>query len=137
MGMAMVMRITMMVITTIISTKVKPNWRLRRPWARATFSVIRVRPAIAIFLRSLAVHVKHILAAKTLRSGVVLVATQAPFGAVRERVQWNAAQELELLAIRTVQLHALHEDFQTFGKPVGAHFHLAQVGRVAHVLVFV
>src|ERR1700693_3784601 len=115
--MAIVMRITMMVITTIISTKVKPNWRLRRltllrptllrPWARATL-VIRVCSPTAIFLRGLGVYVKHILPAPTLRGRVVLVATQTPCGGMRERVQRNAAQELEFLAVRTGQLHAFH-----------------------------
>src|SRR5580692_10465514 len=112
MGMAMVMRITMIVITTIISTKVKParfKPCFRRPWARATFSVIRICSPTAVFLCSLAVYIEHILPPKTLRRGVVLVAAQTPFGGVCERVHRNAAQELELLAIRTGQLHAFHQ----------------------------
>src|ERR1019366_10629645 len=109
----MVIRITMMVITTINSTKVKPRsrWMARRArsFTRLPFCV---GLSIGFLFLCLAVHVEHALAAPTKRLGVVLVAAHAPFGLARKRIRRDAAQEAHLLAVRARQFHAFHQNVQ-------------------------
>src|ERR1035441_8979562 len=123
----MVMRMTMIVITTINSTKVKPRRRCMacraRPFAGLPFCI---GLSIGCLFLCLAVHVEYALAAPALALGVVLVATHAPFSLPGERIRWDAPQEANLLALRARQLHAFHQDVQRLGPVVAAEF---QIGR--------
>src|SRR5450756_2485469 len=113
MGIAMVIRITMIVITTINSTKVKPRSRCMARRARPfTGLPFRIGLSIGCLILCLAVHVEYALAAPAQALGVVLVAAHAPFGLPRERIRRDAAQEAHLLAVRARQFHAFHQDVQ-------------------------
>src|SRR5271157_4647983 len=131
MGMAMVIRITMMLTTTINSTKVKP----RRP--RRFTLPLRVWCAIGRFLRRFAVHGKDILAAPGGGLGVVGVAAHSPFLGAGEGIAWYAAQELYFLAIGAGELLPFHQDVQAFRIAVGSRLDGTEVGRVAVVLILV
>src|ERR1039457_4570233 len=101
MGIAMVMRITMIVITTINSTKVKPRRRFLARRARSfTGLPFCVGLSIGCLFLCLAVHVEHALAAPAKRLGVVLVAAHAPFDLARKRIPGDAARKALLLAPR-------------------------------------
>src|ERR1700754_2717750 len=97
----------MMVITTIISTKVKPRAPRRLP--------LRVCCAIACLLRRLTVDIEYALAAPALALGVVLIAAHAPFGFARERIDGDAEQEADFLSIGPGEFDALHQNIQRFG----------------------
>src|ERR1022692_546226 len=104
MGIAMVMRTTMMVITTISSTKVKPRSRFMARRARPSAGLpFCIGLSIGCLFGCLAVHIEYALAAPTQRLGVILIAAQAPFGLAGERIYRDAAQEAHLLAVRTGQ----------------------------------
>src|SRR5664279_4551463 len=115
MGMAMVIRTTMIVRTTINSTKVNPRVR-RNPGFTLP---LRIRSAIRPFSRCLTINVEDVLATPTHGLGIVLVAAQPPFVPSGERVARDAAQELHLGSLGVVSLHALHQHFQTFRVPIG------------------
>src|SRR5664279_1774003 len=117
--MAMEIRITMIVITTISSTKVKPRTRLMarraRPFIRPATSGLRpfrIGGSIGCLLRCLAVHIEHTLAAPTERFGVVLVAAHTPFGLAGERIYRDAPQEAHFLPVRAGQFHTFHQNVQ-------------------------
>src|ERR1039458_9341852 len=111
--MAMLIRITMIEITTISSTKLKP----RRFIAR---SPLRISRSIGRLLVGLAIYIEHVLAAPTIPLGVVLVAAHAPLGCVGERVAWNAAQQFDLLVVGgAADLHSLHQCLQRLRPAVG------------------
>src|SRR2546426_134640 len=118
MGTAMETRITMIVITTMSSTKVKPRRRRRLP--------LCIRSSTGILIHGFAVDVKDTLAAPTLTLRVVLIAAHAPLGLPGERVQRNAAEEAHLLSIGPRQLHAFHQDIEGFGPVIGAELLRAQ-----------
>src|SRR5438128_370169 len=127
MGMAIVMRITMMLITTMSSTRVKPldppslplmNF-LRDRVGRSMLLIFRIRCSIRRLLIRLAVNIENILASPALRLRIVLIAAQAPLVSSGERIARDAPQELHDLAIRPRQLHALHENFHGFGIAIG------------------
>src|SRR5438552_2231725 len=105
MGMAMEMRITMMVITTISSTKVKQRRDPRLP--------LGIRSAIGSLFESLAIDVEHTLASPGLALRIVLIAAQSPFGLSRKRVDRDAAEEAHLLAFGPGELHALDKNIQS------------------------
>src|SRR5204863_4113935 len=129
--MAMVMSTTMIEITTVSSTNVKPR-------RRRQFLPFRIGCAIARLLVSLGVDRKHILPAPAGRFGVVLIAAQAPFGLAGERVARDFAQQLDLLAVRAVgELDALDELLQGLGPAVGPGLDRPEISRVAVVLVLV
>src|SRR5450759_1946539 len=134
----MVIRITMIVITTINSTKVKPRSRRMarraRPFTGLPFCV---GLSIGCLILCLAVHVKHALAAPAQALGVVLVAAHAPFGLPGKGIRWDAAQEAHLLAVRAWQLHAFHQDVQGLGPVIGAEFLGAEIAEVGIILVLV
>src|ERR1039457_3094304 len=93
--MAMEIRITMIVTTTISSTNVKP--RLRRcvlPFC--------IRCTVGSLVFRLCVNVKHALAPPALGFRIVLRAAQAPFVLARERIFGHVPQKLHLAAIRIV-----------------------------------
>src|SRR5689334_18194483 len=121
----MLMRITMIVTTTISSTKVNPRmWR--RPPGLRTRQAGRPAPPLPLGIRSaigslicrLAIHVENTLSAPGETLGVILIAAQAPFGPAGERVDGNAAQETHLLSIGTGQLDAFHQLVQRLGPVV-------------------
>src|ERR1035441_7603176 len=101
--MAMVIRTTMIVRTTINSTKVKPRAR-RKPGFTLP---LRIRSAIRPFFRGLTINVEDVLTAPTHGLGIVLVAPQPPFVLSGERIARETAQELHLSAFGVVSLHAL------------------------------
>src|SRR4051794_19940496 len=125
--MAMVIRMTTIVITTSSSTKVKPRrWRStvrgrrgreagRGEHASARPLPLGIRFAIGRFLISLAVHRKHILAPPTRGRGIILIAAKAPVVLPGKRVAGYFAQQLDLLAVGTIgDLHAFHEHLEGF-----------------------
>src|SRR5208337_2987768 len=127
--MAMLIRITMIVITTISSTKVKP----RRP-----LLPLRIGRSIGRFLVRLGVHIEYVLAAPTICCGIVLVAPHAPFGRVGERIVRNAAQQLDLLVVGgAADLHSIHQVLQRLRPAIGALLHQAEHAHVAIVFVLV
>src|SRR5580658_7750700 len=103
MGIAIVIRITMMVITTISSTKVKPS--------RRRLLVLGIRCSRGVFFGCLAIYIKHILASPTGGFGIVLVASHAPLRSAGKRVPGDLTQELHLFAVRSIQLLPFHQDF--------------------------
>src|ERR1041385_8813176 len=110
MGIAIVIRITMMVITTISSTKVKPRTReiqARFPALaalRSRFGLpLGIRFAIGRLLIRLGIHCKHILSAPTGGSGVVLIAAQTPLVLAGERIAWDLAEQPDFLAVGAVR----------------------------------
>src|ERR1035438_892019 len=134
----MVIRITMIVTTTIISTKVNPRNRFMARRAHPfTGLPFRIGLSIGCLFLGLAVYVEYALAAPALALGVVLVATHAPFGLPGERIRRDAAQEAHLLALRARQFHAFHQDVQGFGPVVGAEFLRAEIAEVGIVLVLI
>src|ERR1035441_2132213 len=131
MGMAIEMRMTMMVTTTIISTNVKP----RRRWRRLPLCIGR---SIGCLLLALGEYFEYRLAAPALERGVVLSAAHPPFEFVGERIAGDAAQEFQLHAVGVLsELHALHQNFKRFRVAVGTDFGRAEETRVAVVLVLV
>src|SRR5579883_465597 len=144
----MLMMITMMVITTINSTKVKPRTPLR---ARATGVGLAnsdgcrdcrlplgIRCSIGCLLLRLAVHGEDVLAAPTGRCRVVLIAAQAPFPFAGEGIGRDAAEEADFLAVGVVgQFYAFHQLFERLGVAIGSDLHGAEVAGVAEVLIFV
>src|SRR5581483_7169522 len=114
----MVIRMTMMVTTTINSTKVKP----RRPRLNGRLPFAIASP-IGSFLVGFTVHIEDVLAAPTLGIGIILIAAHAPFGFAGERIDGDAAEEPQLLVFGAVgHLHPLHEDIERFRITVGALF---------------
>src|ERR1017187_10793532 len=107
MGIAMEIRITMIVTTTIISTKVNPRSRFMTRRAHPfTGLPFRIGLSIGCLVLCLAVHVEYALAAPALALRVILVATQAPVGLPGERIHRNAAQKAHLLAVRARQFRS-------------------------------
>src|SRR6185437_16529294 len=104
MGMAIVTRITMMVLTTISSTNVKP--RRLRPLP------LRIGAAIGSLLGCLAIHIEYILTSPTGALGVVCVAAHAPLRGPREGVARNAAEEADFFAVRAIELLAFDQNVQ-------------------------
>src|ERR1019366_2874357 len=138
MEIAMVMRITMIVITTINSTKVKPRRRFLARRARSfTGLPFRVGLSIGCLFLCLAVYVEYALAAPAQAFGVVLVAAHAPFGLPHERIRRDAAQEAHLLAVRARQFHTFHQDVQSLGPVIRAEFLGAEIAEVGIVLVLI
>src|ERR1051326_6471291 len=110
MGIAIEMRITMIVMTTISSTKVNPRRDLPRhgrPKAGAKLP-FRIIGSIGRLLRCLAIHIEHALPAPREALRIVLIAAQSPLGLAGERVHRNPSQEAHLLAVGTGQLDAFH-----------------------------
>src|ERR1700753_3945577 len=107
----MVIRITMITITTISSTKVKP--RKRRQAICLPFSIgLTIRIHISGFRKD----VKDVLSAPGSGLGVVLIAVHTPVILAGEGVARDSAQELHLLAVGALaQLHALYKDVQSLG----------------------
>src|SRR5271157_3727400 len=161
MGMAIEIRITIIVMTTISSTKVKP--RRRALWARKSFHgpasgrltigrrlticptwpgplpglPLGVRSSIGSLLGGLGVDVEDVLAAPTGGLGVVLIAAQSPVGLAGDRIARDVAQEAHLLAFGTRQLHALHQHLEGFRVTVRVHLVGAEVALIAIVLILV
>src|ERR1035441_7694264 len=135
MGMAIEMMITMIVITTINSTKVKPRSRFQARAHPFTGLPFCIRLSIGGLFLCLAVHVEYALAAPALALGVVLVAAQTPFSLPGERIRRGAAQEAHLLAVRARQFHAFHQDVQGFGPVVAAELLGAEIAEVGIILV--
>src|SRR5262249_42937901 len=75
-GIAMLIRITMMVMTTINSTKVKPRRRLP----------LGIGRSIGCLFGSFGIHVEDVLTAPTVGLGVVLRAPQPPLLLAGKRV---------------------------------------------------
>src|ERR1017187_2790876 len=111
--MAMVIRTTMIVRTTISSTKVNPRVR-RKPGFTLP---LRIRRAIQPFYRGLTINCVAVRAAPTPRLGIGLVAAQPPFVPSGERVARDAAQEFHLGSFGVVSLDALYQHFQGFWVP--------------------
>src|ERR1039457_3925638 len=131
MGMAIEMRMTMMVTTTIISTNVKP----RRRWRRLPLCIGR---SIGCLLLALGEYFEYRLAAPALGLGVVLGAAHPPFELVGERIAGNAAQEFQLGAVGVLrEFHAFHQDFQRFRVAVRPDLRRAEEILVADVLVLI
>src|ERR1039457_4989660 len=129
MGMAIEMRMTMMVTTTIISTNVKP----RRRWRRLPLCIGR---SIGCLLLALGEYFEYRLAAPTLGLGVVLGAAHSPFEFVGERIAGDAAEEFQLHAVGVLrQGHAFHQDVERFRVAVGTDFDRAEGTQVTDVLV--
>src|SRR5579872_3029786 len=116
--MAIVMRMTMMVTTTINSTKVKP----RRPRRGGRLPGAIASP-IGSLLIGFAVDIEDVLAAPTLRIRVVLIAAEAPFGLAGKGIEGDSAQEAHLLIFGVIgHFHAFNENIQRLGITVGALF---------------
>src|ERR1039457_671544 len=131
MGMAIEMRMTMMVTTTIISTNVKP----RRRWRRLPLCIGR---SIGCLLLALGEYFEYRLAAPALGLGVVLGAAHPPFEFVGERIAGNAAQEFQLGAVGVLrESHAIHQDVERFRVAVRTDFRRPEETLVAVVLVLV
>src|SRR6516165_3119473 len=159
MGIAMLMMITMMVITTISSTNVKPRRALweRPPGLReasasrtglawrpaADLEVcptlpLRIGRAIGCLVLRLRVYGEHVLSTPTGGFRVVLIAAQAPFRLAGEWVLGNGAQEADLLAVGVVgELHAFDQLVERLGVAIGADLHRAEVAGVAEILVLI
>src|SRR5215469_17115924 len=129
MGIAILIRITMIVITTIISTNVKPR-RRRQSLPAFGFLPIGIIGAIARFLHCLAMYVEHVLPAPALRGGFVLVAAQRPLGGVRERIDWNLSQKIQLLPVGTWHLDSFYKDVEAFRIAIGPSLNLPEVRRI-------
>src|SRR5579864_1748051 len=140
MGMAIVIRTTMMVMTTISSTKVNPRGTDQRGLrsgcspAGLPFGIGR---AIGCLLVSLAVDVEHVLAAPTGGLGVVLVAAHTPFAVACKGIAGNPPQEMHFLVFGAGQLHALHQLLQGLGIAVGALLERAERAGIGEILIFV
>src|SRR5579871_6673124 len=113
--MAMVIRMTIIVTTTISSTKVKP----RKP-RRAVRLPGAVASPIGSLLGSFAVDVKDVLSAPTGGVRIVLIAAHAPLTLAGERIDRNPAQEAHFLIFRRGQLLAIHQDVERLRIPVRA-----------------
>src|ERR1039457_2590644 len=131
--MAMVIRTTMIVRTTISSTKVNPRVR-RKPGFTLP---LRIRSAIRPFSRGLTINVENVLAAPTHGLGIVLVAAQPPFVPSGERVAREAAQEFHLGSFGVVSLDALYQHFQGFRVPIGTLLDLAKIAHHVEVVVLI
>src|ERR1039458_1382919 len=128
--MAIEMRMTMMVTTTIISTNVKPLRRLRLP--------LCIGRSIECLLLALGEYFEYRLAAPTLGLGVVLGAAHSPFEFVAERIAGDAAEEFQLHAVGVLREgHAFHQDVERFRVAVGTDFGRAEGTQVADVLVLI
>src|SRR5512146_241779 len=92
MGIAIEMRITMMVMTTMSSTNVKPAARRSRDLP------FGIRTPVWSFVRGFAVNVEDVLPAPTGGGRVVLIAEQTPFAFAGERIDRNPPQEFHLLS---------------------------------------
>src|SRR5215831_14101226 len=99
----MVIRMTMMLITTISSTRVNPRapFRRREPPRPPEALKFRIRCSIGCLLVGLAVNVENILAAKALCLRIVLIAAHAPLVLSGKRIARDAPQELHNLAVGT------------------------------------
>src|SRR5580704_13227349 len=93
-------RITMIAMTIISSTIVKPSWR---PRPRLPVGIVS---AIRGLFRGLGVHIEDVLSAPTVGRGIVLGAAHAPVGGIGERVFGDAAQEADLLVHLAGELDA-------------------------------
>src|ERR1035441_5994174 len=114
-GIAMEMRITMMVTTTMSSTKVKPR--------RLSFLPFRIRCTIGGLVLRFGVDVKHALAAKALRFGIVLRTAHAPLVLSGERSFGDWPQEFHLGAIGIVrQDFPFHQQIERIGVAIRAQF---------------
>src|ERR1039457_1684606 len=135
MGMATVIRSTMMVITTINSTKVKPRSlakRHERPRPKGRVLPIGIWSPIRILVAGFGVDVEDVLAAPAGGLGVVLIAAHPPFVLIRERVDRDVAQELHHLTVRALrQFYPRHQHFQAFGVTVGSGLDRTEVPRIA------
>src|SRR5690242_6066857 len=105
--MAIVTRITMMVITTMSSTKVKPS--LADLGVRPTLPLGICR-AIGRLIAGFAIDVEDVLSTPARGLGVVLVAAQAPVFLLGEGVPRDPAEEADLLAVGGVEFYALDQD---------------------------
>src|SRR5215471_14189478 len=110
--MAMVIRMTMIVTTTISSTKVNP----RRRWAALPLSIWS---PIRRLIGRLAVDVKYILTTPARGLGVVLIAAHSPIGVACKRVARNAAEQIDFLIFRAVEFDPVHQNFQRLRIAVG------------------
>src|SRR6516225_10172573 len=122
MGIAIVMSTTMMVMTTMSSTKVKPRSRgisrgCRSPGSREPrlpLLPLGIRCTIGSLLVGLAIHIEDVLAAPTQGFGIVLITAHTPLRSAGERVAWDAPHQVDLLILGSGQLNALDELFQGF-----------------------
>src|SRR5438045_3208957 len=112
--MAMLMRITMIVTTTISSTNVKPRVRRRLPFG--------IRCSVRRLVRRLAIDVEDALSSPGETLGVVLIAAQSPLRPPGERIHGDAAQEAHLLSIGARELDAFHQHVQRLRPVVGSRF---------------
>src|SRR5271165_2365616 len=130
-GMAMEMRITIMVTTTISSTKVKPRLRRRDlPFC--------IGCTIGGLVIGLTENLENALSSPAFGFWVVLWAARAPLVFARKGIFGDAAQEFQLGAVGIVgQNLAFHQHIQGIGIAVGPQFWGAEIARVAIVLVLV
>src|SRR5450755_1027778 len=101
MGIASEIRITMMVITTIISTKVKPRRRFSLPFC--------IGCSIGCLVAGLGIDVEDALAAPARGVRFVLIAAHSPLALTGERIHRNPPQEAHLLAVGAWKLHPIHQ----------------------------
>src|ERR1035438_3940429 len=139
--MAMLIRITIIVITTMSSTNVKPRSRARGARPPRFCLPYKELPIgiwfpIRVLVGGFGVDVKNILAAPTAGGRVVLIAAQSPLVLIGERVARNAAQELHQLAVRALrQFLPRHQNLQGFGVTVATGLGRAEIAHIAVVLV--
>src|SRR5579864_4294730 len=112
----------MIAMTIISSISVYPRL------AASRFSIslpLRIGSSIARTVHAPRVDIENILPTPTVRLGIVLRASLAPFRGPGHRIDGNAAQELDLGSSRVAhQRHALHQDVQILRVPVRPHLHL-------------
>src|SRR5580658_5321127 len=124
--MAIEIRITMIAMTIISSTMVKPNSR-RRSLSAARCLPVGVIGSIRRLFGGLGINVENVLPTPTVGGRVVLGAAHAPVGGVGEGILWNASQESDLLIHLALQLDAFHQGFQLVRVAIGIQVLLAEI----------
>src|ERR1700722_5924369 len=129
--MAIDTRITMIAMTIISSTMVKPDSPRRIFLPVGIFRPIRRR------LRALGVNVKNVLPAPAIGRRIVLRTAHAPVDRVSEGIFGDAPEESDFLVYLAGQLHSLDQRFQLVGIPIGVQLGRSEIAGIGVILVLI
>src|ERR1039457_3941598 len=127
-------RITMIAMTIISSTMVKPNSRGRNS-SPARFLPVVVSCSIPRLFRGLDINIEDVLPTPAIGGWVVLGAAHSPVGGVGEGVLGDSSQEPDLLIHLALQLDAFHQGLQLVREVIGIQLLLAEIAGIRVVLV--
>src|ERR1035438_357381 len=126
-------RITMIAMTIISSTMVKPNSRRLNPRPLP----VGVIGSIRRLVRALGINIEDVLPAPTVGGRVILGAAHAPVDGVGEGVLGDASQKSNFLVHLALQLDALHQGLQLVRVVIGIQILLAEIAGIGVVFVLV